>query len=68
MKSISGKRLCTILEQYGWTLKRISGSHHIYTHPAHKAILTVPVHGNRDLKTGPLHKLMKEAGLTEQDI
>jgi len=31
MKSISGKALCKIVEQCGWELKRITGSHHIYT-------------------------------------
>ncbi|MBC7855371.1 MAG: type II toxin-antitoxin system HicA family toxin [Pirellulaceae bacterium] len=33
MKSVSGKRMCRILEQRGWTLARINGSsHHIYRH------------------------------------
>ncbi|MFM6874421.1 MAG: type II toxin-antitoxin system HicA family toxin, partial [Microcystis panniformis] len=31
MKSISGQALCKIIERYGWQLKRISSSHHIYT-------------------------------------
>lgn len=30
MKSVSGKRLCQIVEQKGWALRRITGSHHIY--------------------------------------
>ncbi|WP_416212046.1 type II toxin-antitoxin system HicA family toxin [Nostoc sp. ChiVER01] len=30
MKSISGKQLCKIVEQKGWVLQRITGSHHIY--------------------------------------
>jgi len=33
MKSISGKRLCKIVEQKGWVLRRIIGSHHIYENP-----------------------------------
>ena len=33
MKIISGKRLCRVLEQRGWTLARVNGSHHIYRHP-----------------------------------
>ncbi|XZO01597.1 MAG: type II toxin-antitoxin system HicA family toxin [Microcoleus sp.] len=33
MKSISGKQLCKIVEQKGWVLKRITGSHHIYENP-----------------------------------
>ncbi|MCB2263669.1 MAG: type II toxin-antitoxin system HicA family toxin [Candidatus Thiosymbion ectosymbiont of Robbea hypermnestra] len=68
MKSISGKRLCKILEAHGWTLKRINGSHHIYTHPDSSGILTVPVHRNRDLKRGTLTGLLKEAKLSESDI
>lgn len=31
MKNISGKKLCKLLEENGWTLVRISGSHHVYT-------------------------------------
>jgi len=31
MKNITGKKLCKILEENGWTLARISGSHHVYT-------------------------------------
>jgi predicted RNA binding protein YcfA (HicA-like mRNA interferase family) len=68
VKSVSGKRLCRILEQAGWVLQRVQGSHHIYSHPDHAAILTVPVHANRDLKKGTLSKLLKEAGLTEDDL
>ena len=30
MKSIAGKKLCKIVEQKGWTLKKITDSHHIY--------------------------------------
>lgn len=68
MKSISGKRLCKVLEQHGWVLQRIRGSHHIYSREGGTAILTVPVHSNRDLKSGTLHGLLKAAGLTEDDL
>lgn len=68
MKSISGKRLCKIVEKHGWVFQRIRSSHHIYAKPGHPSILTIPVHGNRDLRIGILHKLLKEAGLTEQDL
>ena len=68
MKVISGKQLCRILESRGWELKRVHGSHHIYTHSDNPKILTVPVHGNKDLKKGTLSQLLKDAGLTEQDL
>jgi predicted RNA binding protein YcfA (HicA-like mRNA interferase family) len=30
LKSVSGKRFCNLLENKGWELKRVNGSHHIY--------------------------------------
>jgi predicted RNA binding protein YcfA (HicA-like mRNA interferase family) len=30
MKSVSGRDFVRIIERRGWTLLRISGSHHIY--------------------------------------
>ncbi|MGI8637013.1 MAG: type II toxin-antitoxin system HicA family toxin [Segetibacter sp.] len=33
MKTISGKEFTKILEKKGWSLKRIHGSHFIYSHP-----------------------------------
>ncbi|WP_298915388.1 type II toxin-antitoxin system HicA family toxin [uncultured Nostoc sp.] len=66
MKSVSGKALCKILKRYGWNLKQISGSHHIYANKG--VILSIPVYGNRDLPIGTLKGLLKDAGLTEEDI
>jgi predicted RNA binding protein YcfA (HicA-like mRNA interferase family) len=68
VKVVSGKRLCQVLEQRGWRLQRVRGAHHIYSQPGNAAILTVPVHGNRDLKRGMLRRLMHDAGLTEDDL
>jgi len=42
MKSISGKRLCKIVEQKGWVLQRVTGSHHIYASPETEQILSIP--------------------------
>jgi predicted RNA binding protein YcfA (HicA-like mRNA interferase family) len=66
MKSISGKALCKVVERLGWTLKRITGSHHIYSRDG--VILSIPVHGNRDLPKGTLRSIMKDAGLVEEDL
>ena len=68
MKSIFGKQLCKIIEQRGWTLQRITGSHHIYENPQGSKILSIPVHRNQDLKIGTLRALMKIVGLTEHDL
>ncbi|MHC0064971.1 type II toxin-antitoxin system HicA family toxin [Nostoc sp. UIC 10890] len=68
MKSISGKQLCKIVEQKGWVLQRITGSHHIYENPEAQKILSIPVHRNQDLKVGTLKALMKIAQLSEEDL
>jgi predicted RNA binding protein YcfA (HicA-like mRNA interferase family) len=68
MKSVSGKTLCKIIERKGWELKRVTGSHHIYIKQGVDAILSIPVHGNRDLPTGTLKSIMKDAGLIETDL
>ncbi|WP_107666737.1 type II toxin-antitoxin system HicA family toxin [Cyanothece sp. BG0011] len=68
MKSISGKKLCKIVEKKGWTLKKITGSHHIYQKSGKPQILSIPVHRNQDLKIGTLKALMKIAELTENDL
>lgn len=68
MKSISGKKLCKIVEKLGWQLKRVTGSHHIYTKENKEAILVIPVHGNRDLPIGTLKQIMKDADLIENDL
>lgn len=68
MKPVSGKRMCKILEDHGWELDRIRGSHHIYTHPDSNRSIPVPVHGNDDLATGTQHDIMRQAGLGAGDL
>ena len=68
MKSVSGKRLCKIVEQKGWFLRKITGSHHIYENSEVDKILSIPVHRNQDLKVGTLKALMKTANLSEEDL
>ena len=68
MKTISGKAMCRILEEHGWTLARIHGSHHIYRYAATGGRTTVPVHANKDLKPGTQRGIMRDAGLTDDDL
>jgi len=68
MKSISGKQLCKIVEQKGWVLRKITGSHYIYENIEVDQILSIPVHRNQDLKIGTLKALMKIARLSEEDL
>jgi predicted RNA binding protein YcfA (HicA-like mRNA interferase family) len=65
MKSLSGKDLAKILEKNGWQLLRIQGSHHIYGKPNNVVRLSVPIHGNKPLKSGLQRHLLKLAGITQ---
>ncbi|MBO6088528.1 type II toxin-antitoxin system HicA family toxin [bacterium] len=63
MKNISGKKLCKILEENGWELVRIAGSHHVFSKEGEDARIVVPVHANKEIKTGLLKVILKTAGL-----
>ena len=58
---MDGKELIKLLKRNGWTLDRISGSHHIMIKG--NKTLTVPVHGSKDLPKGLLNALLKDGGL-----
>ena len=68
MKQVSGKKLCHCVEQHGWQLLRVHGSHHIYGKPGVNIRLSIPVHANQPLKTGLLRHLLKQSGLTEDEL
>ena len=63
MKNVTGKKLCKILEENDWKLARINGSHHVYIKENEEARIVVPVHGNKEIKTGLLKAILKTAGL-----
>jgi predicted RNA binding protein YcfA (HicA-like mRNA interferase family) len=64
LKAYSGKEVCRLLEEAGWQLRRISGSHHIYSKSGERFIITVPVHGNCSLKPGLQRGIFKMARLS----
>ena len=68
MKAVSDKEFAKVLEKYGWTCKRITGSHHIYVKAGSMKVISIPVHANKPLKIGLLRVAMKTAELTENDL
>jgi predicted RNA binding protein YcfA (HicA-like mRNA interferase family) len=68
VKSISGKYFACILESQGWHLVRISDSHHVYMKPEKPSRISIPIHGNQDLKLGLLKHFMKIADMSENDL
>jgi predicted RNA binding protein YcfA (HicA-like mRNA interferase family) len=68
MKSVSGREFAKIVERRGWSLLRVSGSHHIYGKAGSLVRLSIPIHGNKPMKTGLLRHLMKMAELSDADL
>ena len=68
MKAISGKQFAKILENQGRHCVRVNGSHHVYMNPGNPARISLPIHGNEDLKIGLLKHFMKVAGITENEL
>jgi predicted RNA binding protein YcfA (HicA-like mRNA interferase family) len=68
VKAISGKKFARLLEERGWELKRVNGSHHVYMNPGNPARISVPIHGNTPLKIGLQRHLMKIAGIEPEEL
>jgi predicted RNA binding protein YcfA (HicA-like mRNA interferase family) len=68
LKSVSGKAFAKLIEKRGWRLVRINGSHHVYMKTGNPSRISIPVHGNEDLKTGLLKHFMKMVGMVEDEF
>ena len=66
---VSGRRVLRALQRAGFIVDRTTGSHHLLVHPEDpRRIVTVPVHGARDLKSGTLRAIIRQAGLTVEEF
>jgi predicted RNA binding protein YcfA (HicA-like mRNA interferase family) len=63
-----GRDVIRALERVGFEVARISGSHHVLKKPGHKFVVTVPVHGNKSLKPGTLRRVIRDAGLSDDEF
>lgn len=59
---MNGKDVIAKLEAAGWTLRRISGSHHVMKKNGMPSV-PVPVHGKRDLPTGVVCAIVRQTGV-----
>ena len=68
MKPLTGREFARLVERHGWRLLRISGSHHIYGRQGSVVRLSIPIHGNRPLKTGLQRHLAKLAEIPDGEL
>ena len=54
--------LMKIIENDGWQLVRIKGSHHHYKHTLKKGLVTIP-HPKKDIPLGTVKSILKQAGI-----
>lgn len=59
---MNSREIIKKLEADGWTLKRVTGSHHHFMHPTKPGIVTVP-HPKRELPIGTFRSIEKTSGL-----
>ena len=59
---MKSKDVISYLKEDGWVHKRITGSHHHFTHPYKPGLVTVP-HPKKDLPRGTLASIEKQAGI-----
>jgi predicted RNA binding protein YcfA (HicA-like mRNA interferase family) len=57
----NSRKLLRLLQNSGWEVVRISGDHHIMTHPGFDHSIVLP-HPKKDLSTGLVRRIYKEAG------
>lgn len=54
--------LIRLLENDGWRLHKMSGSHRQYKHPEKPGRVTVPGHPAHEVAPGTLNSILKQAG------
>lgn len=59
------RRVLRLLEQDGWYLVRVRGSHRQYKQPIKPGLVTVAGKPGEDLAPGTLDSILKQAGLKQ---
>jgi predicted RNA binding protein YcfA (HicA-like mRNA interferase family) len=59
---MDSKTVIRMLEQEGWRLARVKGSHHHFRHPTKPGTTTVK-HPDRDIPIGTLKSIERQSGV-----
>ena len=61
-KSVDSRSIIKALEENGWSLVAVKGSHHQFKHPHTAGRVTVP-HPIKDVKIGTLRSIERQSGI-----
>ena len=62
----TGKEMVRFLEQQGFTVVRVRGSHYFLEQADRRT--SVPVHGHRALKMGTLRSILRDIGMSPAEF
>lgn len=68
LPTVSGKAIVRAFEQGGYRIVRTRGSHVYLRHEGGGGLVTVPVHGNRDLPPGTLRNILRQANISVDEF
>ena len=63
---ISGKKMCKILERFGFQMVQGKGSHVRYKHQDGRRTV-VPIHANEDLGKGLINEILKQSKISRDE-
>jgi predicted RNA binding protein YcfA (HicA-like mRNA interferase family) len=65
--SVPGTRVIKALQPGGFTVTRVSGSHHVMRHPDGRTVI-VPVHAGQDMPKDTLRNILSIVGMTADEL
>ncbi len=65
---LTPEHIISILQNAGFRFDRSKGSHHIFIHPDSGRRVVVDVHPGREIPKGTLMEILKQAGITREDL
>ena len=67
LPAVPGARVVQALERAGFTVTRVSGSHHVMRHTDGRTVI-VPVHAGKDMAKGTLRNILSIVGMTADEL
>ena len=68
MKHVNAKAMAKALEENGWSFVSQNGSHMKFRNPTTGKTVIVPDHGPHDLTPGTQKRIMRDAGIGDEDL
>jgi len=65
---VTGKDALRALHRAGFEQVRVHGSHHYLLHRSRDVLVTVPVHAGKTLAPKTLQSILKQAGITADEL